>query len=306
MDYKNQFSDIPSASSWCTIEFIDKGWSEDKKYLITNENNTRLLLRVSDINQYDRKKFDYCQMKRLEDTDIIMSRPLDFGRFHGDTQVYTLLTWLDGVESKERLPSLSDSQQYSLGIKAGKALSKIHQIPAPETQHIWSKVFNAKIDRNIRNHNNCSIQFDGAEYIIDFLNQNRHLLLDRPLSFQHGDYHCGNMIITPQNDIGIIDFNRLSYGDPWEEFNRITFCATTSPLFASGRINGYFDNNVPELFFKLLALYISSNQLACVPWAIPFGQKDVDFMLKQSQDVLDWFDNFSNVVPKWYTDNNFI
>jgi len=32
------------------------------------------------------------------------------------------------------------------------------------------------------------------------------------------------------------DFNRLDYGDPWEEFNRIVWCAGISKQFASGRI----------------------------------------------------------------------
>ncbi|MEK3769068.1 hypothetical protein MKY14_10950 [Paenibacillus sp. FSL R5-0887] len=28
--------------------------------------------------------------------------------------------------------------------------------------------------------------------------------------------------------------DRFDYGDPWEEFNRIPWCALTSPEFASG------------------------------------------------------------------------
>ena len=35
---------------------IDKGWSRDKKYCVTDENGTRYLLRVSDISEYDSKK----------------------------------------------------------------------------------------------------------------------------------------------------------------------------------------------------------------------------------------------------------
>ena len=35
-------------------EFINKGWSSDKKYCVTDENGTRYLLRVSDIAQIGR------------------------------------------------------------------------------------------------------------------------------------------------------------------------------------------------------------------------------------------------------------
>ena len=51
----------------------------------------------------------------------------------------------------------------------------------------------------------------------------------------------------------------LSFGDPWEEFNRIVWSAQVSTPFASGMIDGYFDNEVPDLFWKLLALYITTN-----------------------------------------------
>lgn len=108
------------------------------------------------------------------------------------------------------------------------------------------------------------------------------------------------MIITPEKELGIIDFNRMDYGDPWEEFNRITFCVGTSPIFASGYINGYFDNIVPDLFFRLMALYIASNQLASIPSAIPFGEEDVEGMLRQAQNVLEWYDDFKTYIPNWY------
>ena len=61
-----------------------------------------------------------------------------------------------------------------------------------------------------------------------------------------------------------------------------------------------FDGEVPMEFWKLLALYISSNTLSSLPWAIPFGQGEIDVMKKQAADILDWYDGMTNVVPKWY------
>ena len=118
--------------------------------------------------------------------------------------------------------------------------------------------------------------------------------------YQHGDYHIGNMMIDRNGQLHVIDFNRNDYGDPWEEFNRIVWCAQKSPLFASGMVNGYFDDNVPMEFWRLLALYISSNTLSSVYWAIPFGQDEVNTMLNQAKEVLSWYDNMRNPVPTWY------
>ena len=126
------------------------------------------------------------------------------------------------------------------------------------------------------------------------------MLKNRPQVYQHGDYHIGNMMIDRGGQLHVIDFNRNDYGDPWEEFNRIVWCTQKAPLFASGMVNGYFDDNVPMEFWRLLALYISSNTLSSVYWAIPFGQDEVNTMLNQAKEVLSWYDNMRNPVPTWY------
>jgi serine/threonine-protein kinase len=152
----------------------------------------------------------------------------------------------------------------------------------------------------------CGLRFEGDDRFIAYIENNRQLLSNRPQSLQHGDYHVGNSIISQERELSIIDFNRFDYGDPWEEFNRVVWSASVSPHFATGQIHGYFKSasslgkEPPIEFFKLLAFYISSNMLSSIYWAIPYGQGDVDTMMKQSQDVLSWYDNMSNFIPTWY------
>lgn len=205
------------------------------------------------------------------------------------------------MDVKDAFCTLSINEQYSLGVEAGKVLRKMHSIPAPEGHTLWENQFNQKIDRNINKYHACGIELYGDNKIMDFIERNRCLLDNRPQTFQHGDYHVGNMIITKNGELGIIDFDRLDFGDPWEEFNRIVWCANISSAFASGRINGYFEKNVPEMFFRLMALYIASNLLSSVPWAIPFGEEQINIMRNLARDVLEWYDNFQIVVPRWYS-----
>ena len=120
------------------------------------------------------------------------------------------------------------------------------------------------------------------------------------IEYQHGDYHIGNMMIDQDGVLTIIDFDRDDFGDPWEEFNRIVWCAQAAPAFASGMVDGYFDGEVPMAFWKLLALYICSNTLSSLPWAIPFGEKEIETMKNQAKEVLDWYENMKNPVPRWY------
>ena len=276
---------------------INKGWSGDKKYCVTTADGAKYLLRVTPFEKSANRESMYLMQKEVEKLGVPMCKPVDFGKC--DEGVYTLQTWIDGKDAEEVVPYLADSEQYALGLEAGRILKIIHSIPAPDDQPDWEERFNKKMDRKIQMYNDCPIKFDGAEHIIDYIEANRHLLKNRPQSYQHGDYHIGNMMLE-NGRIVIIDFDRYDFGDPWEEFNRIVWCAQSAPLFASGIVNGYFDDNVPLDFWKLLALYISSNMLSSIPWAIPFGEGEVQTMLRQAKDVLEWYDNMKNSVPKWY------
>ena len=277
---------------------IDKGWSDDKKYCITDENGGKYLLRISDIAQYDAKQAEFDRMKQVAALGVPMCRPVEFGSC--EEGVYSIQSWIDGEDAELIIPGCSDTEQYAYGLEAGRILRKIHSIPAPAEQEDWEIRFSRKMDHKIKKYCECPIKYENGQAFIDYINANRHLLKNRPQSYQHGDYHIGNMMIGRDSRLYIIDFNRNDYGDPWEEFNRIVWCAQKAPLFASGMVNGYFDNHVPMEFWRLLALYIASTTLSSVYWAIPFGQGEVDIMLNQGKEALAWYDNMRNSVPTWY------
>ena len=279
-------------------EPILEGWSDDKKYCVTDEKGKRFLLRISDLAQYDAKQTEFAMMQRAASLGIPMCLPVEFGVC--DEGVYSIQSWIDGESAEDRIPRLSSGEQYAYGLEAGRILRRIHSIPAPASQEDWAVRFNRKIETKIRKYDACPIKYPKGQAFIDCINANRHLLDGRPQSYQHGDYHIGNMMIDRSGKLCIIDFNRNDFGDPWEEFNRIVWCAQKSPLFASGMVDGYFDSEVPIEFWKLLALYISSNTLSSVYWAIPYGEAEVNTMLNQAEDVLTWFDDMTNTIPTWY------
>ena len=57
--------DIKYYSTFTKIEPVNKGWSSDKKYYIEAAEGKKLLLRVADISQYDRKKAEFEMMKQV-------------------------------------------------------------------------------------------------------------------------------------------------------------------------------------------------------------------------------------------------
>lgn len=297
--------DIKNSTTFKKIKPIKKGWSSDKKYYVETLTDEKLLLRIADISEYDKKKSEFEMMKMLAEC-VPISQPVDFGICNNGKSVYTLFIWCDGEDAEIVLPKMTETEQYVLGVKSGRILREIHNIPAPNEQEEWETRFNSKTDSKIKNYYDCGMKIEDDDKIIGYIEANRHLLEGRKQCFQHGDYHVGNMIISPEGELRIIDFNRSDYGDPWEEFNRIVWSATVSPHFATGQLNGYFNGRPPAEFFSLLAFYISSNTLSSIPWAIPFGEHEVTVMKTQAKDVLTWFDGMNNPVPTWYLANFYI
>ncbi len=281
-----------------TKERIHKGWSKDKKYCVTDENGQKYLLRVSDASEYETKRSEFEMMKKVAALGVPMCLPIEFGTC--EEGVYSIQSWIDGEDAEEVIASHAPEAQYAYGLEAGRILGKIHSIPAPPSVEDWEARFNRKMDAKIKKYTECPLKYENGEAFIDFIGENRHLLKNRPQTYQHGDYHIGNMMLGYDGKLSIIDFNRNDFGDPWEEFNRIVWCAGKSPLFASGMVDGYFEDAVPLEFWKLLALYMASNTLSSLPWAIPFGKAEIQTMKDQAKEVLAWYDNMKNPVPSWY------
>ena len=250
--------------NFVAMEPINKGWSGDKKYCATDVNGTRYLLRVSDIAQYDAKQSEFYMMKKVASLGVPMCQPIEFGIC--EEGVYSVQSWIDGENAELVISGCSDAEQYVFGLEAGRILRRIHSIPAPADQENWEIRFNRKMNDKIRKYSGCPVKYENGQAFIDYINGNRHLLKNRPQVYQHGDYHIGNMMIDRNGQLQIIDF----------------------------------DNNVPMEFWRLLALYISSNTLSSVYWAIPFGKGEVENILNQGKDTLFWYDNMRKFVPTWY------
>ena len=278
---------------------INKGWSGDQKYCAVTADGQKYLLRISSIDRLERKRREYEKMSEVAELGIPMCLPVEFGTC--EEGAYSIQSWIDGDDAESLVMSMDAESQYRYGLDAGRILAKIHTVPAPVDAPDWETRFNAKIDHKITMYEACELRYEsGGDAFLQYIAENRHLLQGRPQSYQHGDYHIGNMMIDKDGVLTIIDFDRDDFGDPWEEFNRIVWCVQAAPAFASGMVDGYFGGEIPMEFWKLLALYISSNTLSSLPWAIPFGDNEIATMKNQAAQVLEWYDGMKNVVPAWY------
>ena len=299
----NLFEDIIKEEQWITIKKIDKGWSSDLKYYIETESNKKLLLRISKIENYEYKKKEYERIRKYALCDIEMSQPLDFGTCKQG--VYMLLTWISGEDLSSALLNVGKSEQYRLGRMAGKILKEIHSIEIlmnkiPENNQIINKKL------KIESYKNSNVRIINDSNALKFIDENIDKIGSFLPVYQHGDFHPGNLILTASNEIGVIDFNRSAVGDPYEEFYKLeSFGIEVSIPFCIGQIDGYFNDEIPESFWDILAVYVAHASLYSIKWAEAYGQVEIDKMIKRCSKTFENYNNFTVNKPVWYTNENY-
>lgn len=295
--------DIPNFNRFSVIEEIVLGWSSDRKFLLQDVSGNKYLLRVSDINNSEQKEAEFLMIQQATLHNIPTNQPIEYGICNRQQSTYMLLSWVEGDDASNILPTLARSEQYRLGIVSGRYLKRIHALEAPLKRPDWESFYIAKTKKRIESwkaHIDSDFVSGKEECFLEYIEDNWHLLKGRPTGFQHGDYHTGNMVIDSTHNLHIIDWNRYDCGDPYEEFIRIVFSVEVCRYFASGQLFGYFEQDPPIEFFKLLAMYIASNQIGVVGWAMNNSKTEKDLAIRQNLSVASWYDDMKNIIPSWY------
>ena len=295
------YFNIGSSIDWTAVEPIPKGWSSDKKYLVRARSGERLLLRISDIDQFDNKKKEYEIIQKYSALGITMSQPKEFGVCNEDKNVYMLLSWLDGVDLESVLAELPEKEQYLLGRQAGTILRKIHSIELEKTDIPQTTKIPKKLSQLSR-YEQSKVRISNDQNAIGFVKKNIDRIRQKGPVYLHGDFHPGNLIYMDNKEIGVIDFNRWEVGDPYEEFYKLdSFGVELSIPYCCGQIDAYFEDNIPEEFWKVNAIYVAHTSLFSITWAEQFGQEDVDGMVTRAKQAIENYNDFAEVIPKWYT-----
>ncbi|WP_226530647.1 aminoglycoside phosphotransferase family protein [Metabacillus niabensis] len=292
---------IPLISNCKEIVQITKGFSFDEKFLIhTHDDNKKLLLRLFDLEDFESKKKEYSILAIMKDYNVICSEPISIGVLKN--RGYLITSYLDGKDAEEEIPKYSYQEQYNIGVEAAKELKKMHQYPAPDNESSW-------YIRKVKKHKNymeaylkCGIKVKNDQKIMNFIEENIHLMKDRPNLFQHDDFTLGNIIVNNKEFAGIIDFGRYDWGDPIHEFLKIgIFSREVSIPFSIGQIRGYFNNNDPnENFWRLYSLYLAMCVFSTIIWTLKAIPDSLNDMLDKVYMFLDDHDYFDKLKPNWY------
>lgn len=297
------FDSIKNSSSWSKIDKISKGWSKDEKFHIVTQDGEQLLLRISDISLYDQKQAELEIVKKYSKLGFAMSYPLDFGICNDGKSCYMLLSYIEGIDLQEALPSLSEREQYLLGREAGRILKKIHSIPLDEGDMPTETKKQRKLLQLSRYEESPHLRVAGDEIAIDFVKNNIDFIWSQRPVYQHGDFHPGNLIYMKNGEIGVIDFNRWEISDPYEEFYKLeSFGTEVSIPYCIGQLDSYFEDDIPTDFWRALAVYVAHASLFSIKWAEPFGRDDIDGMVERCHRAFEHYDKFNSFIPKWYSE----
>ncbi|MFC1601196.1 aminoglycoside phosphotransferase family protein [Candidatus Sumerlaeota bacterium] len=284
-------------------EFLDRGYSDDKKYVLWTKGAPSYLVRLSELKFTERRRKDFDLMKLHHERGVPCSEPLIFGADEESGLCFSVFCYIQGECAEEALPLLAEREQFDVGVAAGHWLRKMHEVPHPDPDFDWPAHRRAKYERqseDIRKHN---FAFHGREALAKYVESNLQLLDQAPVRFQHDDYHPGNLIVLDGRLAGIIDFNRCDWGDPLEDFYKVPwFSSPVSVPFARGQVLGYAEDGMPENFWRRYNLYLAMMLGVALVWAHHHQPENFDPWQRQIKEIVETHDFKSGGPPTWFSD----
>ena len=207
------------------IEEISKGFSPDKKYIITTIEDEKYLLRTGDIKEFERKKIEFQILNEMQKRSVQAQKPIEIGLLEEEGLCYSIFSYIEGEDAKKLLPTYTPKEQYDIGIEAGKDLAKMHTYEAPKDILPWYERAMRKHSKYLEVYKTCGIKIKNDDKIIKFIDENEMYVKDRPNRFQHDDFHLENIIVRDGKYVGVIDFNGYDWGDPLHDFVKIALFA---------------------------------------------------------------------------------
>ncbi len=294
------------------IEPVMKGFSDDRKFVLTSGTRKRFLLRITesdDARVLEARREMYALMNQLTGYSSLV--PKGYGCWISrDTHSCIMIhEYVQGDDGEESLLRYSPKAQYAIGYQAGLELKKIHQLPAPAGLASWYTRKKQKHERycDVCNREQLTPEELDLEPVHRYIADTIDLMKDARQTFQHDDYHPANLIIKNGELAGIIDFNRYDWGDPVHDFYKLAYYSRTISIpFSRGQIDGYFEGYLPPDFWKKYALYNAMSIIPTIVWSSRMASREkyrdvranaIPLILTLIRD----HEGFRSAIPRWYS-----
>ncbi|MBE9913082.1 aminoglycoside phosphotransferase family protein [Paenibacillus donghaensis] len=279
-------------------EWLDKGYSDARKFILYQADQPLYLLRVHVAASFARRVEEFQYLKQHIQHGVRCPQPIFAESFDDLELCYLLVAYIEGTSGEEVLPRLPPESQFLQGWEAGRELKKIHQV-VPKTPVNWTEQRYDKYIRKKTTVQELDVSFHKQDFIESYIENHFDLLTNSSVCFQHDDFHPSNLIFRHGELAGIIDFGRFDWGDPWEEFFKLPkYTCDISKYFAYGQILGYFNGEIPDKFWAKYNLFVALNQHATlIGGAQNHKIRETLHKIKHTVDTHDFEDNGP---PEWY------
>jgi aminoglycoside phosphotransferase (APT) family kinase protein len=283
------------------VQFLEKGYSTDRKFLLHTLFGPEFVLRISCISETDLRRAQYDYMVQVRAAGVTCSEPVAFGVDSAHSVCYMVLTYMPGVCAEEALPTMASQDQYDIGRQAGEQLRIIHRAIEPPAPVDDFAVRGAKFGRCRSEAAELGFEFAGRKRAERYVDAHLDLLKDRPTVFRHGDFHPGNLIVEGARLSGVIDFNRSDFGDPVDDFYKTAwFGAPISPQYARGLLRAYFEGEPDAVFWRLYNLYVAAVLPADLVWTHRLFPEHLALSFSLAEIIARTHDFEAGGPPNWW------
>lgn len=291
------FSKIAILKDAQEFTLIEEGYSNDQKWCV----DSKYLLRVSpgaDIHHLENQAL---LTNKVHAKDKHVPKVHEVGKINEEP--FVLLDYIPGENGEVMLPSQDRDVQYKIGNEVGFTLKNMHSVGAPSDYPIWEVRWLERIKRLTPKFKAIVERHPEYTYILPFIQENLHLLKNRPSCIQHYDFHPGNILIENDQFTGLIDMQKITYADPIHEFYKLEyFNVQVSQDYAKGILDGYHNHaEIPLHFWELHRLYAAIHIVSAEVWGHEGGIEQKDKFQAYSRFTINQFEHFQQIIPKWYT-----
>jgi aminoglycoside phosphotransferase (APT) family kinase protein len=287
---------IPFLKNNLSFEFIDEGFSVDEKWCV----DQTYLVRISPNGNRERLDLQANLINAAHENDLHIPFVYEVG-IHND-KPYMILDYMQGENGRVMLPKLSMEVQYRIGQQVGQTLYKMHQIPAPVSYSSWDHRWISRVRRLLPRFEDIAVGNKRYQKVARFVMNHLHLIEGRPSCVQHYDFHPGNILIHEEQFTGLIDMQKITYADPFNEFYKMEyFNVPISKSYSRGVLDGYHENKgIPDSFWELHRLYAAIHIMSAEVWANEIALDQQDRFKIYTDFTISQFDDFNLLIPKWY------
>lgn len=292
----NEYRDyIPLLATANHVVKVKKGFSFDQKYVVDDQ----YLIRIFSNKDNARRKIEFDTIHQLGAYSSYVPKAIEYGTLLETKEDYMILTYFPGEDAEVALPNLTDEEQYQAGFTAGVELNKLHEFPAPSETPTWYEQKKRKSEYYMEQLQLMEVDNKLKGLLFSYIRDHMDLMLGQPNRFQHDDFHPANLLINQKKFAGIIDFQRMDWGDPVHDLHKLGFFSSRISIpFTRGIVDGYHSDTGLGNFWELYTLYSAMHVVSALVWGERMG--NFNKMFAYSMDVVRDHEHFNQVIPKWY------